>query len=167
LILLCLLAVLFLPFPVHANGGEVQLARHPAGPYELTVSTSPSPVRTGIVDVSVLVERAGAGEVVYDARVLVTAEPVDQPGPAGRFEATRERATNKLFYAADVSLPTEGRWRIGVQVAGPLGEGVASFEVEASRPTLLDRLLDNLLQVVVLLLALAAAASWWRRPARR
>lgn len=125
--------------PGLANGGIIQLARQPAGPYEVTVQTSPSPIRVGTVDVSVLVQRAGSDDLVQDARVTVTAKPVGQPSTSSPYEATHEQATNKLFYAANVELATEGRWRIGVDVRHPtLGAGTVSFEVDATPATLLD-----------------------------
>ncbi len=157
-LLFIVLAPLFLSAkPVLANGGTIQVASEPAGPYEVTVFTSPSPIRVGLVDVSVLVQRAGSDDLVHDARVLVTAEPIGHAGPAGTFDATREQATNKLFYAAKFKLPVAGRWRLGVRVSGPLGHGAVRFEVEATRATLLDRPL-----VVVLLVALPVVLIlWW------
>lgn len=148
---------------VLANGGTMQVASEPVGPYELTVFTSPNPVLVGTLDVSVLVQHVGAGELVQGVRVTVTAEPTGHPGPARTFEATREQATNKLFLAAKFDLPTEGRWRIGVRVTGPLGEGAVHFEVEASQPTLLERPLLTLLLVVLSSMAIV----WWLSRLRR
>lgn len=158
-----LLSALVLPAQVaRANGGIIRLAQERAGPYELTVMTSPSPIRVGSVDVSAMVERAGTGELVQEARVVVTAEPIGHAGTSGMFEATRERATNKLFYAADVQLPTDGRWRIGVQVSGRLGEGAVSFEVEASPPSLFD----NPMLVLLLAVLPIGVILWWLSRAR-
>lgn len=143
--------------PVLANGGTIQLSRAPAGPYEVTVLTSPSPLTVGVADVSVLVQRPGADEVVSDARVTVGTEPLARAGPGGSFEATHEQATNKLFYAANVELPTAGRWRFRVHVTGPSGEGAVSFEAEVAEAGLLDQPLV----LLILVLPLGAAAIWW------
>jgi hypothetical protein len=112
----------------------------------------------GVVDVSVLVQRAGTDDLVLEgARVLVTAEPMGREGQARTYEATREQATNKLFYAAEnaVELPTEGRWRITVRVLGQAGEGSAAFEVDAEKSGLLDGPLPLLFLGLPALLALA------------
>ncbi len=118
---------------VLANGGTVQVSNAAAGPYQLSVFTSPSPIRVGTVDVSVLVQRAESTEVVDGVAVAVQVEPAGGQVGGGTYEATRERATNKLFYAADVSLPAEGRWRMRVAADGPDGSGSVAFEVEATR----------------------------------
>lgn len=115
-----------------ANGGTIQLADQPVGPYAVTVFTSPSPLRVGTADVSVLVVRAGTNDAVLDAQVRVTTEPVGHDGPGGSFEATHAQATNKLLYAANVSLPSDGPWRLTVAVAGPEGGGSAAFTVDVS-----------------------------------
>lgn len=152
-----IVAVLACGGTVMANGGTLQVAREPAGPYAVTVFTDPSPLRVGEVDVSVLVERAGSDDLVQDARVTVTAEPVEQVGRGGTFDATHEQATNKLFYAAQVELPSEGTWRIGVRVTGRLGDGGITFDANVEPAGLLDRPL-----ILLVLAALPASfALWW------
>lgn len=139
LILVILLAAVAVPARlVGANGGTIQLSNSPAGPYSVTVYTSPTPIRTGTVDISVMVQEAGSSGVVNDARVVVEARPVGRDGGAAGYPATHEQATNKLFYAANVALPTDGRWRIGVHVAGDAGEGDVAFEIDVTSPSLLD-----------------------------
>ncbi len=135
-VLLLLLVLGLSAQPVLANGGTIQLADQPAGPYAVTVFTSPSPIRVGTVDVSVLVKRGQSEDLVLDAQVMVTAEPIDHQGAGGTFEATHDQATNKLFYAANVSLPTPGRWKLTVQIAGREGSGAVDFTVDVS-PALL------------------------------
>src|SRR5689334_5892537 len=132
LVLCCSLIVWLLSVPhgALANGGTPQLTLEPAGPYELTVTTSPSTLRVGQADVSVLVYQAASGELFQDARVTLTTEPLGHPGQRGQFAATHDQAENKLYYAANVQLPEAGRWRIGVQVRSSLGEGATSFEIE-------------------------------------
>ncbi len=173
------------PERAFANGGTPQLTLEPAGPYELTVTTSPTTIRVGQADVSVLVYQASTGELFQDAQVTVTTEPLGHPGAPGRFPATHAQADNKLYYAANVQLPEAGRWRIGVQVESPLGEGATSFELEVSPPflagprfLLLQLLLwlslfrlwlrGHPIVVAVAAVALAAALLWqWRRSQQR
>jgi hypothetical protein len=121
-----------------ANGGTVRVGNQRAGPYDLTVFTDPTPVRPGVCDVSVAVARAGSSDLVQDAQVTVRAVHVGRQGDAVSAPATHERATNKLFYAADVPLASAGRWRIDVEVKSALGEGAVSFEVEAEEAGFLD-----------------------------
>lgn len=139
-----------------ANGGTVQISSQPAGPYQVSVFTAPSPITVGMVDVSVLVQKPGSTDLVEGVQVTVTADPVGHTGEAGEFEATHEQATNKLYYAADVPLQSEGRWRIGVQLSGAQGEGATSFEVDATPESLLDRPLTVALLVAVPVLAVLA-----------
>lgn len=122
-----------------ANGGTVQVSNHVSGPYQVSVFTSPSPIRVGIIDVSVLVQRPGSSDVVQDAVVMVSVEGVQLGVAPAVYEATHEQATNKLYYAANVHLPSEGRWAMEVVVLGQQGEATVSFEVQATRETLMDR----------------------------
>jgi hypothetical protein len=149
--------------PALANGGKIQVAGQRAGPYEVTVFTDPTPIRVGVVDVSVAVQKAGTDDVVRGAQVAVTAAPIGHAGGGGTFAATHELATNKLFYAADVHLPAAGRWRIEVAVAGELGEGKVAFEVTAEEASLFED------PVALALLALPplALAAWWFSRSRR
>jgi hypothetical protein len=121
-----------------ADGGAVRL-REATGPFLLTVFTTPPTPRTGLVDVSVLVQSRDAGETLLDAEVdLFFFSP---PGvvavgrevfcaPDGTqilalsagdtrsraIPATQKHATNKLLYAAKVNLPVGGDWQLRVQV---------------------------------------------------
>ncbi|MHB0870730.1 MAG: FixH family protein [Chloroflexota bacterium] len=146
-----------------ANGGTIQLSSQPAGPYLVTVFTSPSPVRVGIVDVSVLIQRPDSNEAVLDAHVVVSVQPVDHVGPADTFSATHEQATNKLYHATNVDLPTEGRWRIEVQAFGPEGDGAVGFELDVSRESLLDRPL----QLAMLMAIPLVVVAWWLTRGKR
>src|SRR5262245_64046315 len=113
---------------VRADGGAVRLCEQ-AGAYQVTVFTSPTPLRAGPVDVSVLVQDA-AGECVPEARVIVrltargTGEVLECP-------ATAEAATNKLLRAAVFELPGPGWWDAEVAVEGPHGPALVRFDVRA------------------------------------
>lgn len=154
-ILLYIPAALLLSSPANANGGTIQVSMERAGPYAVTVVTDPSPIRVGIVDVSVLVERGG-GDLVQDAKVMVTATSAAGPDVAASYEATHDRATNKLFYAADVPISRAGVWQIDVAISGSLGDGAVGFSIEAAEPGMSDRL--PLLVLVAILIGLVVAA---------
>jgi hypothetical protein len=130
-----------------ANGGTVRISRAAVGPYLVSVFTSPTPLRTGEVDVSVLVQDQER-ETVLDVPVRVEAVPLEADVAPLRHEATREQATNKLFKAAKFPVPREGSWEFRVHVGGAEG-GAISFRATLSNPTLLDR--PYLLAALVLL----------------
>lgn len=150
--------------PATANGGTIQVSMERAGPYEVTVLTDPSPIRVGVLDVSVMVERPG-GSLVQDARVMVTATPAGSAESSGKYEATHDRATNKLFYAADVPISRAGPWQIEVAITSGLGEGAVSFAVEATEPSIPDRL--PLVVLIVIFVGLIAASGVVRHRSAR
>ncbi|MCX7622200.1 MAG: hypothetical protein RMK01_01005 [Thermomicrobium sp.] len=115
-----------------ANGGQVRIADAPVGPYQVTVFTSPVPLRTGTVDVSVLLQRADTKEIVDGAEIVVNAEPIDG-GPALRYPATREQATNKLYYAAEFTIDRPGEYRFRIEIRGPEGAGTVEFPATVER----------------------------------
>jgi len=126
-----ILLLFLLPSLAGADGGTVCL-RERAGGYQVTVFTSPTPLRAGPVDVSVLVQDAATGECVPEARVTVY---LKAPGhPALEYPATPEAATNKLFHAAEFRLPAPGWWDVAVAVEGPHGPARVRFGVEADEP---------------------------------
>ena len=111
-----------------ADGGLVRISRQ-AGPFTLTVFTSPTPLRAGSIDVSVLVQEGRGGDVVDDAAVVVTLRGADRP-PL-RATATRAQATNKLLYAALLDLPAPGAWQVEVDVAHDGATASLAFPVDA------------------------------------
>ncbi len=120
------------------DGGTLRL-RERTGPYEVAVFTAPTPLRAGRVDLSILVQDAGSGEPVRDARVIAVLAPRGRPGDALRLEATSEMATNKLLYAAVFTLPEPGWWDVALTVRGRSGRGVEEpppvrFALEAAGP---------------------------------
>jgi hypothetical protein len=121
---------------VRGDGGTVRL-RERQGAYEITVFTAPTPFRAGPVDISVLVQDAGSGEPVPEARVTVTLKA--RPDRTGlRQEATHAAATNKLLRSAVFELPWAGLWEAEVTIAGGRNEGRGEekvhFAVEAAEP---------------------------------
>ena len=115
-----------------ADGGAVRL-RQRAGGYQIAVFTSPTPLRAGPVDVSVLVQDAATGECVPEAQVTVC---LKAPGAGRTLEcpATTEAATNRLFHAAVFELPEPGWWDVEIAVEGPHGPALLRFGVEADGP---------------------------------
>jgi FixH len=100
-------------YPALADGGVVQMQRS-SGRFVITVFTAPVPLRAGPADISILIQDRNSHHPVLDAEVTMS---LYQEGrEAIKAEARREQATNKLLYAALVSLPEAGRWKIEVTV---------------------------------------------------
>ena len=106
--IVCLLAQTLL-----ADGGVVQF-RSESGPFLITLFSNPSPLRSGLADLSVLVESTEDRRPVLDAKVTI--ELKHNGGPKIIEEASHERATDKLLYAALPDIPAEGTWHVAVFV---------------------------------------------------
>lgn len=102
---------------VWADGGAVRLMRQTAS-WRVTVFTSPTPLRTGPVDISVLIQDAKTGQPLLDVPVKVWAHPAEDPESLVGGDAMTEAATNKLFRAIVVDIQQPGRWDLTIEV-GP------------------------------------------------
>lgn len=100
---------------VMADGGTLRLMREVQG-WRVSVFTSPSPPRVGVLDVSVLVQDADTGKVLLNRPVRVRAYPLDDPDNLQEASAREELATNKLMQAAHLALDQPGSWRVVVRV---------------------------------------------------
>jgi hypothetical protein len=122
---------------LRADGGTVRVAEQ-KGNYRITVFTTPTPFRRGPVDISVFVQDAATGEPVPEVQVDIRAARRGSPEIEIEQEATKEAATNKLFYAANFDVPEAGWYAVEVSIDGPLGEARVSFEVEAAERNIPD-----------------------------
>jgi hypothetical protein len=132
-IVVCLLGWLLLAAgtsAARADGGALRASRQ-CGDYRVSVFTSPTPLRAGPVDVSVLVQDAATGEVQHDLPVEVQAVRGGRAATIRR-PATSQAATNKLFHAAQFDLPASGRWDIAVTVDDGRQTEQLRFTVEAA-----------------------------------
>ena len=124
---------------VRGDGGFLRLSER-SGPYRVTVFTSPTPLRAGPVDFSVLVQDAATSAVLSDTQVVFR---ITSPGEASLDmdqQATTGAATNKLLKAAQFELPSPGTWQVNVLVGGPMGRTRIRFpiNVSAAMPRWLD-----------------------------
>ena len=131
----------FAPQPAKGDGGVV-LLHEAKGPISVTVFVPPEVTRSGLTDVSVLVQSRANGDVVLDADVRLTIDPprdlvatagtepvcgtslASVPFPSSyngqrqtTLPATREQASNKLLYAAALALNGTGDWRLHIHVS--------------------------------------------------
>jgi hypothetical protein len=121
------------PCQARADGGTIRLSEQKGG-YRITVFTSPTPLRAGPADISVLVQDAATGELASGVQVTIAARRRDSPGGALYHPATTEAATNKLYCAALFDLPEAGWYSLVVSIDGPLGEAEVHCDVEVAEP---------------------------------
>lgn len=156
LFLLISLALLVAQPTAWANGGTPKLTGAIVGPYTVSVWTKPEPPRVGRIHVSVAVMRPQDSSPILDARVRVAAEPIH--GQENLISANASRSWG-LLYDADLYIPSDGRWRIDLQVEGKAGTGSTGFELEVKPPPKVNWQVMG--ATVVLLLATLALAGWW------
>ncbi len=111
-----------------ADGGRVRF-REAAGPFVVTLFTTPDPLTKGPADFSVAVERAGAEGLVQDADVDLILTSADGRGRPLILNASHAAATSKWLQAANFRIPRPGLWRVVVTVRSGREAGQCSGEV--------------------------------------
>jgi len=119
--------------PARADGGTVRASVR-KGPWQITVFTSPTPLRAGTIDVSVLVQNAATGQPDSSVRVWVRAESLTESSHRIAERATKENATNKLLVAAVFELPEPGGWHFRVTISSGDDSEEVAFDLEAGEP---------------------------------
>ncbi|MFO0881595.1 MAG: hypothetical protein U0840_30225 [Gemmataceae bacterium] len=115
--------------PAWGDAGQLRLTREQAC-LRVSVFTAPNPPRTGLLDVSVLVQDP-SGKVQLQKPILVRAEQGVHQLEA---IASHELATNKLLQAAHFQLPEPGLWTLRVTVGSVPGFD-CSLEVAHGLPS--------------------------------
>jgi hypothetical protein len=140
------------------DGGLLRI-NQVAGPLRIAVFTAPTPLRSGPIDVSVLVQRAADDAPILDADVTVTLHRGDL---AVRAAATRAQATNKLLYEALLQIPESGEWTLHVAVRAGESEGAVSTAVDVALPIGPAWTYWPYLALPAVLIALFAVHQWLR-----
>jgi hypothetical protein len=94
------------------DGGALILQQR-AGSFDFSVFATPSPLRAGRADFSVLVQDAKTQDVVLDGAIDLDFTRAGEEDI--RAKATPGQATNKLLYAATVEIPRAGEWDLGAR----------------------------------------------------
>jgi hypothetical protein len=129
-----------------ADGGAV-LSQQKTGPWLVTLFGSPTPLRAGPADLSVMIQDATTGAPILDQPVSVKVQATTVPGSeawmppccsmkksVGVVAATHAAAQNKLLYAANVILPASGPHDVIVQI-GSLDDGrILSTRLDVQPP---------------------------------
>jgi hypothetical protein len=100
----------------HADGGRLQM-RQGAGPFVVSLFTTPESPAVGPADLSVMVEEQGSGSVLLDADVSVTLTSGDDRIAPVIAHLSHAHATNRLLEDAIVQLPRAGRWHAVIHVS--------------------------------------------------
>lgn len=125
-----ILGVIVRPVSAHA-AGKMQLASEPAGPYKLTVWTSPDPARVGELHVATAVVLAEDASPILDAEVVIELILESGEGPALSASATTDDSDNKFLYEAIFEPTSSGLYLVKVSVNGVNGEsGDVAFDLE-------------------------------------
>jgi hypothetical protein len=143
----------------HADGGTVQFKKS-AGPFSITVFTTPSPLRAGPVDIGLMIQSSD-NQPLLDC---VSEVQLRKEGEASiRSEATHGSAQNKLFYAAQVRIPRSGVWDLEVTVSRGDDSAKVSgaITLAASNPVLL--VYWRSLAIPPILILLFALNQWLKR----
>jgi hypothetical protein len=128
---LCL--ALLSPAAAHADGGTLRVSKR-CDVYRISLFTSPTAPRAGLIDFSVLVQSADSDVPLLDVPVTVTAyrdgdsrNRIDGP-------ATTAAATNKLFLAISLNLSEAGRWHVEVAVGPSERRALVEADLEVGPP---------------------------------
>lgn len=127
---LSLLCALLCPAMLFADGGTVQF-REKAGPFWVSLFTTPSPLRPGPIDLSVLLETEGTHQPLLDAVVHIV---IEKNNRTIGLDATRSQATNKLLYASQANIPSPGPWHVKVMVNRNGRQATASGKLSVLEP---------------------------------
>ena len=143
----------------HADGGTLQFKKS-AGPFSITVFTTPSPLRSGPVDISLIIQSSD-NQPLLDC---VTEVQLRKEGEVSiRSEATHGAAQNKLFYAAQVRIPKAGVWDLEVTIrrGDDSAKVSGTITLAASKPVLL--VYWRSLAIPPILISLFALNQWLKR----
>lgn len=144
-----------------ADGGRLRLHER-AGPFTVSLFTTPDPLRVGQADFSVAIEGAGDQGLVEDAQVTFLLTPSDADAPPIVLHASHTASTSRFLQAANFSLPHAGVWRITVVVqrGNESGRCLSEFSV---LPASLIRNQETWDIAAVPLFALLLLVHQWRK----
>lgn len=113
---LILLFLLLIPTGrAFADGGRLRFNK-PAGPFMVTLFTTPDPLTKGRADFSVAIERPDTTGLIQNADVTFILTPQNDPQHRIVLHASHSQATSRFLQAANFNLPSAGAWRIDVIV---------------------------------------------------
>ncbi|MFT4113973.1 hypothetical protein [Silvibacterium sp.] len=167
-----LLCALSLPHAALGDGGRLR-SRSVAGPFVVTLFTTPDPLRAGMADFSVAVERPAdqnpAQGLVQDADIELK---LTSPGqPERNLKLTHDAATSRFLSAANFELPHSGRWHYTLTIREHGDTGVSEGDVDVLPREVLAEEITWEIVAIPLALVLFVLHRWrkrkWRASTRR
>lgn len=149
------------------GGRTIELEDQPAGPYLVTVFSSPAPPVTESLYLEIRVKDAESGRVIAGGTVIARAEPVGFPAEPIVAEATHDIAPLEIDFAAHLPLPRPGTWQITVEIEGPRGAASVSFPLDVNRTRTGSPLVWPLAFLGAVLLISVAVLARRRAPTER
>lgn len=124
--------------PVYASGPgtggrTTELQDQPAGPYLVSVFSSPAPPVTESLYLEIRVKETESGRVIAGGTVFARADPVDFQADSVSGEATHDIAPLEIDFAVHLPLPAPGIWQITIDIDGPFGSASLSFPLLVNR----------------------------------
>lgn len=134
-----------------ADGGTVQISEA-KGPYRITIFSTSAVVRAGPEDISILVQDQQTNQPLLNESVWLSFHRLDQKPAASheawvppccqmksssgldKIAATHQLATNKLLYAATVTLPEAGEWEVRATVRTSTQQTTIAGQLRVSPP---------------------------------
>jgi hypothetical protein len=159
---LLLSLILIISLRAWADGGRLQF-RKAAGPFVVTLFTTPDPLTPGRADFSVVVEKPGMQGIVNDARVTFVLAPAEGQGKTLTLQATHGQATTRFLEAANFSLPRQGLWHIAIHVTQGGQSGVCHGEFRVEPPNLITNEVAWQIAIVPLVALFFLLHQWRKR----
>lgn len=133
---LLVVAVLLAPDATREARGDGGLVRASGMQNGLLVTlfTTPTPLRVGSADVSVLVQDAATRAPILDAQVSVRVSPQHEGSLPATALLDRAAATNQLLQAASIGLPIPGPYRIVVEARRGVARALLAADVTVEPP---------------------------------
>lgn len=103
-----------------------------AGGYQVAVFQSPSPLRVGTSEISLLVQDAATREFLPNAHARVRFTPRDQPDEKSLSEFEPATSGNRLLQSAPLHLPQTGWWDFELTIDAPLEPTALRFSAEVA-----------------------------------
>jgi hypothetical protein len=116
-----------------ADGGTLRFSKLSGG-YRITLFTSPTSLRAGLVDFSALVQSADSETPLLDVPVTIRVYRDGEQRWRRGGAATTAAATNKLFRAIQLELTEPGLWHVEVEVHSPGRSALVNTELEVEPP---------------------------------
>lgn len=100
----------------------------------VTLFTTPTPLRVGSADLSVLVQDAATRATLLDAQVTARVAPQHEGALPATARLDHATATNKLLQAASIALPIPGAYRIVVEARHGAARALLAADVTVEPP---------------------------------